>query len=661
MKFVQNALLICASIFVYATAFAEVSKVDITQRSDVLNGRVYGNAGVYEWVHGRAHFTLDPAHSRNKAVVDIELAPKNAKGLVEYSADIVILRPKDAAKVNGVVVFDVVNRGRETILEYLNRGNRTAKHGTDEFVGDDFLLNQGVTLVWLGWQQDLPDGMNLLRMSGPVIESLSSLVYGDAVVTSKVNEISLGDRLSIPYAVSDLKSPQAWLAVAASRAAPEQRVPREQWSFARIKDGALVDSPLHIHLKSGFEPGAYYRFAYPTKDSQLAGLSLTGIRDLMSWIRNDPAAIVKGKTTIAFGISQSGRFLRQFLDEGFNTDLAGRPVFDAMMVHIAGGARRGFNERFAQPSRTQGSRAFPFGDNEQTDVETGERGGLLMRARADKVVPKIFYTHSSWEYWGSAASMVQTTVDGRVDAELAATSRAYLLAATQHVPAAWPPRAQDATRGQLLPNPLDYRPALRALYVALDQWLRSNTTPPASVYPKLAEGNLVTRAQLNARGYATRATPADMQLAARLDNGEKMTGIPTLIPPKAGKPYATHVPQVDDDGNDAGGIRMPELVVPLATYTGWNLRHPSTGAPVDLVQLTGAYLPFTRTRAEREKANDARLSIAERYTSRDEFLARVEKASRELIAKRLLLTDDVKHVMQRAQDHWALVHADGVK
>ena len=413
MKFFHNALLVCAGLFVYATAFAEVSKVDITQRSDVLNGRVYGNAGVYEWVHGRAHFTLDPTHARNKTVVDIELAPKNAKGLVEYSADLIILRPKDAAKANGVVVFDVVNRGRETILEYLNRGNRTAKHGTDEFVGDDFLLNQGVTLVWLGWQQDLPDGMNLLRMSGPVIESLSSLVYGDAVVTSKVNEISLGDRLSIPYAVSDLKSPQAWLAVAASRAAPEQRVPREQWSFARIKDGALVDSPSHIHLKSGFEPGAYYRFAYPTKDSQLAGLSLTGI--------------------------------------------------------------------------------------------------------------------------------------------------------------------------------------------------------------------------------------------------------PTLIPPKAGKPYATHVPQVDDDGNDAGGIRMPELVVPLATYTGWNLRHPSTGAPVDLVQLTGAYLPFTRTRAEREKANDARLSIAERYTSRDEFLARVEKASRELIAKRLLLTDDVKHVMQRAQDHWALVHSDGVK
>jgi hypothetical protein len=645
------SLLLCVA----GAVRAEVTRVDITHRTDVLNGRVYANAGAYEWLHGRAHFTLDPAHARNQAVVDIALAPKNAKGLIEYSADLVILRPKDAAKANGVVVFDVVNRGRETILEYLNRGNRTAKHGTEEFVGDDFLLKQGVTLVWLGWQQDLPEGLNLLRMSGPVIESLSSLVYGDAVVTARSSEISLGDRLSIPYAVSDMKSPQAWLSVAASRTAPEQLVPRDQWSFARMRDGTLTDSPLHIHLKGGFEPGAYYRFAYPVKGSLIAGLSLTGIRDLMSWIRYDPAAIVKGKHTLAFGISQSGRFLRQFLHEGFNADLQGRPVFDGMMVHIAGGARRGFNERFAQPSRTQGSRVFPFTDLDQTDHETGERGGILMRARADKVVPKIIYTHSSWEYWGSAASTVQTTVDGSRDFELAETSRAYLLAATQHVPSAWPPRDQPATRGQLLPNPLDYRPVLRALYVALDQWVRAGTEPPPSAYPRLADRNLVTRGELNEKGYATRKT-GNPQLAVRLDNGEKVSGIFTRVPPKAGKPYATFVPQVDDDGNEAGGVHVPELAVPIATYTGWNLRHPSTGAPGDLVQLVGAYYPFARTRTEREKAGDPRLSIAERYTSREDFLARVEKVARELAGKRLLLVDDIKYIMQRAQDHWALVH-----
>jgi hypothetical protein len=438
-------LLLLAALAAFS-AQAEVSRVEITQRTDLFNGRAYGDVGAYEWLHGRAYFTLDPTNPRNKSVVDLDLAPKNAKGLVEFSADISILRPKDASKANGVAVFDVVNRGRETVLEYLNRGNRTAKPLSEAFVGDDFLLKRGVTIVWLGWQQDLPDGMNLLRMSGPVVKGVTSLIYGDAVVTSRVSDISLGDRLSIPYPVADLKSPQARLTVAPSRDAPEQVVPRERWSFARMQNGTLVESPLHIHLESGFEPGAFYRFVYPTRDPQIAGLALAGVRDLMSWIRYDSSAIVKATHTIGFGISQSGRFLRQLLYEGFNADVAGRQVFDGMMVHIGGGSRRGFNERFAQPSRNLISRVFPFTDVDQTDVETGERGGILMRARADKVVPKIFFTHSSWEYWGSGASTVQSKVDGTGDIDIADTSRAYLLASTQHVPVAFPPNP-DISRG----------------------------------------------------------------------------------------------------------------------------------------------------------------------------------------------------------------------
>jgi hypothetical protein len=657
LKVVYGLIALLAALTV-TPIHAEVSRVDITQHTDLFNGRAYGAVGAYEWLQGRAYFTLDPAHARNKAVVDVELAPKNAKGLVEYSADVVILRPKDVAKANGVVVFDVINRGRYTILEYLNRGNRTAKELSEEFIGDDFLLKQGMTIVFLGWQQDLPDGMGLLRMSGPIIEGTASLIHGDAVVTTRVNEISLGDRLSIPYAVADLKSPDAVLTVAVSRSAPSQVVPREQWSFARMRDGALVDDPLRIHLKSGFEPGAFYRFVYPTRNSQIAGLALAGIRDLISWMRYDASAMVRARHAYAFGISQSGRFLRQFLYEGFNADLAGRPVFDAMMVHIAGGSRRGFNERFAQPSRNLVSRVFPFTDIEQIDAETGERGGILSRARQDKVVPKIFYTHSSWEYWGSAASTVQTTVDGKAEILIPDTSRAYLLAGTQHVPVAFPPRSVPALRGQLLPNPLDYRPVLRALYVALDQWVRTGAAPPPSRYPKLADGDLVTRAQLNVKGYGTIKTPASPQIAVRMDSGERTPGVSTIVPPKVGKPYAIFIPQVDGDGNDIGGIRAPELAVPLATYTGWNLRHPSIGAPGDLVQLGGSYLPFARTREMREKNGDTRLSIAERYTSREDFLGRVEKASRALVAQRLMMADDVAHVMKRAEDHWNHIHTE---
>ena len=275
-----------------------------------------------------------------------------------------------------------------------------------------------------------------------------------------------------------------------------------------------------------------------------------------------------------------------------------------------------------------------------SDPETGARGGLLTRSRADNVVPKILYTHSSWEYWGSAASLVQTAVDGSADFAPADSSRAYLLASTQHVPAAWPPRAQEASRGQRLPNPLDYRPVLRALYVALDQWVRGGDAPPPSQYPRLANRELVARSQLNEKGFTPRGAPAHEQFAMRLDHGEKVAGVATQIPPATGKPYATLVPQVDDDGNDAGGVRVPELSVPLATYTGWNLRHPATGAPGDLVQLVGGYQPFARTRAEREQAGDTRASVAERYASREDFLVRVETAARALVAQRLLLPAD---------------------
>ena len=248
-----------------------------------------------------------------------------------------------------------------------------------------------------------------------------------------------------------------------------------------------------------------------------------------------------------------------------------------------------------------------------------------MRAREARVVPKIFFTHSSWEYWGSGASTVQTTVDGKSDIALADTSRAYLLASTQHVPVAFPPKPAPATRGQLPPNPLDYRPVLRALYVAMDQWVRTGTAPPPSRYPRLADRTLVAREQLNASGYSKVNVPATPIVPVRMDSGERTPGVPTIIPAKTGKPYAVYVPQVDADGNDVGGIRVPELAAPLATYTGWNLRHPETGAPVDVVQLTGSYRPFARTRAERDQSGDPRVSIAERYPSREAFIERVQE------------------------------------
>ena len=638
-------------------ATAEVVGIDISKREDVLGGRSYGAAGVYEWIEGRAHFTLDPDNQRNDIIVDLKLAPRNAQGLVEFSADVGIMRPKIAARANGVVIFDVVNRGRHTILEYLNRGNRTAALAGAEFIGDDFLMKQGVTLVWLGWQQDLPANAGMMRLAGPVAEGVKGRVYGEFAVSSREMDISLGDRTSIPYAVADLQDKQNTLAVSPSRALQPRAIPADHWSYARMQkgevSGELTPDPMRLHVEGGFVPGALYQFAYGTQNPQIAGLGLAGVRDLMAWIRHDPAALVRGRHAYAFGISHSARFLRQFLVEGFNQDTAGRQVFDGMMVHIAGAARRGFNERFSQPSRTTGSRVFPFTDIEQTDAETGESGGLLTRATQSKVVPKILYTNSSWEYWGSAASTLHTTLAGE-DFQIPESSRIYSFAGTQHVPARMPLSETPATRGQLPHNPMDYRPGLRALYVALDQWVRTGAAPPASRYPKVAERSLVHRSAFNESGLRSVNVPPAAQAAFRLDNGEQEPGIPTIVPPKVGKPYVVLLPQVDDDGNELPGIRMPALAVPLATHAGWNLRSPSIGAPSELVQLVGSMHPFARTRDERMRG-DTRATITERYASRANYLARITQEAATLVQQRLMLKEDVPHVVSSAATLWDFI------
>ncbi len=658
MKYVLAAVLL-ASVLGASCASAEVVRIDIHKREELLAARSYGAVGAYEWIEGRAHFTLDPQDSKNASIVDLKLAPRNAQGRVAFAADVAILRPAIAARANGVVILDVVNRGRHTILEYLNRGNRTAAVGAAEFIGDDFLLKQGVTLVWLGWQQDLPADAGLLRLAGPLIDGVKGRVYGEFAVPARVRDVALGDRTSIPYAVVDVQHPENTLAVSPSRALQARTIPREHWSFARIKDGALTPDPLRVQVEGGFVPGAIYQFAYGTQNPHIAGLGLAAVRELVSWMRHDPAALVRGSHAYAFGISQSGRFLRQFLYEGFNQDRAGRRVFDGMMVHSAGGARRGFNERFAQPSRTTGSRVFPFTDLEQSDAETRQSGGLLTRATQAGVVPKIIYTSSSWEYWGSAASAIHTTLAG-ADMPLPESSRVYAFAGTQHVPARMPLVDSPATRGQLLHNPLDYRPALRALYSALDLWVRSGTAPPPSRYPTVAERGLVARSALNEAGLAGINTPASVQPAWRLDNGETQSGIATLVPPAVGKPYLLLVPQLDDDGNELSGIRMPSISVPLATHSGWNLRAPAIGAPRELLQLTGGMHPYARTREERARG-DTRASITERYASRAHYLERIAQQAAVLVEQRLLLNEDIPQVVDSAGVLWDFIMAQPVK
>ncbi len=617
------------SIFVAAAiSQAAVTRVEITQRAD------YPVAN-YEQIAGKVYFAVDPKLPANRIITDIDLAPRNAKGLVEFSADLYVLKPRNAAKSNGTALVEIPNRGGKGLLEMFDLAS-----GSDQ--GDPLLLNEGYTLVWIGWQFDVQDRDGLLKLHAPVIQGLTGVVRSEIVVDRRSTQASLADRTQIPYAIADPDS--ATLTVRDRATAPRTAIARNQWKFTA--DGHDVE------YAAGFEPGRIYEVLYTGKDPAVVGLGPTAIRDYVSYIKQQGEA----KRTIAFGRSQTGRFLRTFLYYGFNADEQGRKVFDGVWAHIGGAGRGSFNHRFAQPSRDghpllnffYPTDIFPFTDEAETD--DGITDGLLARAQKDHVVPKIFYTNGSYEYWGRAASLIHTTLDGKKDAAPAPDTRAYFIAGTQHVANVAPAR----TVTQNLSNPTDYRFAMRALLVAMNDWVSNGTTPPESRIPHVGKDDLAAPSALAFPKIPGIALPKDPGYAWHMDFGPdfRTKGIVTFDPPKVGKPFPILVPQVNTDGNETAGIRLPEVAVPLATYTGWNLRDPKAGSPDVIYNMVGSMIPFAKTRAEREKSGDPRLSIAERYTSRPEYVRKVEAAAQPLVRDRLLLERDVTRVSGKAGDRW---------
>jgi hypothetical protein len=329
------------------------------------------------------------------------------------------------------------------------------------------------------------------------------------------------------------------------------------------------------------------------------------------------------------------------------------------MVHVAGAGRGSFNHRFAQPSRDghpfmncfYPTDIFPFTDLEQSDPETDLSDGILGRAVKENVTPKIFYTNSSYEYYGRAASLIHTALDGTQDAPPAKDTRIYLFAGGQHGPAAFPPSQQ---RAQQMANPNNFRWSMRALLLALNQWVADGKEPPPSRYPRLADQNLTSLTDLKFPKIPGVRLPERIQTAYRLDFGPsfRSQGIISLEPPKVGKPFPTLVPQVDSDGNETAGIRLPDIQVPLATYTGWNLRAPELGAADELLSMVGSFIPFARTQAERLKLHDPRPSIEERYANRLEYLERVKATAHRLVREGYLLESDIPSIVTGAGDKW---------
>jgi hypothetical protein len=652
---------IVALMLVVAPASAEVVRIEVKSRADVTP---QPGSIAYERLTGTIYFAIDPANTANRIIADIDKAPRNAAGKVEFHSDFELLKPKDPARGSGAVLYEVSNRGGRGMVNFFNRGNGQVDPKTGQRSGDYFLFEQGFTLLWVGWQFDVPLRDGLLRVYAPIAKEaegrpITGLVRSDFVVIEPATEASLADRSHQAYPVSDRTDPSSTLTVRDSVEGPRRTIPRDQWQF--------TDDGKSVRMGAGFQPRKIYEVVYRAQDPSVVGVGPAAVRDTISRIKYAGASelgLAPGaiKRAIAFGISQSGRFLRTYLYYGFNEDESHRKVFDGVMPHVAGSGRGSFNHRFAQPSRDghpflnffYPTDIFPFTDAEQTDPETGITDGLLTHATKPAFQPNIFYTNSSYEYWGRAASLFHTTVDGTKDARLPPNVRGYLLSAGQHGVAGFPP---TRSIGQQMNNPLDYRWVMRSLLVAMNRWVTDGTAPPPSALPRVDQGTLVTPDKLKFPKLPDVAVPAVPHKAYRADYGPdfRTKGIVTAEPPAIRSSFAILVPQVDADGNELAGIRVPELSVPVATYTGWNLFNERSG-PTDVVSsMQGSFIPLARTRADRERSNDPRRSVSERYRGRDQYLADVAKAANDLVAKGHLLKADITQIVEQAGTRWDYV------
>jgi hypothetical protein len=635
-------------------ANADVVRFDVVKvESPTFGGRVFGAVGQYEKVIGRVTMAVDPADAHNSGIVDVALAPRNAGGRVESVSDVVILRPVDLSRSNRRIFFTVVNRGNANSLPLFIETPGSAQNNptTAEDAGNGWLMNEGYVVMWAGWQGDVAPGGGRVRLDVPVLTG----VTGRDRIEFIFDDLTNPAEATLAYPAADLDPEHATLTVR-QRAGDSRRTPAGL-SFTYKSPTTIV-----VNRPQGFDAGAIYELTYPARDPIVMGLGFAAPRDIVSFLRYEktdragnpnplaPGGVPMIERAYAFGRSQSGRFVRDFLYQGFNEDEKGRIVFDGLMPHIAGSRKMFTNHRWAKPGvfskqhedhLTPGDQ-FPFTYGVLTDALTGRTDGLLAKCLAAGNCPKVIQTDTATEYWNARASLVVTDTDGN-DLVLPGNVRVFFFASTPHGSSNTPTGSPAALPICQLPsNPLHLGEQMRALLHALDRWVTDGVEPPPSRHPTRQSGSLV------ASDRASTGFPSIPGVAANgLHNVLRVVDY-TAYPPKEGAAYPLFFPKVDADGNDLGGVRIPWVEAPVATYLGWNLRKAGF-AGGELCDLNGSAIPFAATRAEREAKQDPRRSLEERYPTPQAYVDRVRQATDDLVRDRLMLPDDAARVVERAR------------
>ena len=596
-----------------------IVNVEIKHRSAFVGGAAFGDVGAYERIDGVAAGVLDPGHPRNRGIALLDRAPVNADGLVAYRSDFILLRPADAAKGNGRLLYQVNNRGRIMLFANLCAGAAGNQPKTPEDLGNALPLRLGFSLLWTGWDPGAPKATGL-SLDVPVIEGVTKPIR---------EEFVSGTRLGVHEAFK-----LAYEAVGAARVT----VRRRQTAPRDAVPSEMVDSRT-VRPLTPIETGSIYEVRYQATKPRVLGIGHAATRDVVSYLRHHGADLTGRPVehTLAFGISQAGRYLRDQIAQGFNGDEDGRRVFDGVFTHVAGIGRIFFNTPFGQPFRTRTWHEdhdfpeveFPHSAASMDDPVTGRSGALM---RGDMTDPLLIETNTATEYWQKGASLLHTDPLGTRDVALPANVRAYLLPGTQHGGKAGMPRDNGPC---LIPrNWHDPMPAVRALLVALDQWVASGRTPPDSRLPRIDDGTLVRADRVAFPAIPGLVRPRAPNDAASLEDWTD--------PMPAGRGYATLVPQVDADGNELAGIRLPDIAVPRGTFMGWNL-YVAPYPEGELADRDGTFLAFADTEAER--GSDQRASLAVRYPGTMHANA-VRTVAQTLLNGRLLLREDADRYLE---------------